>query len=224
MVIILYQGIVEDFIQPIAQFGGFFLILLGVMWLVYALHEANRRKTWKKVLNIDDWDFDITLFLKVLTSLGFIVGIFSILSGVSELILDEAPSLAYASQTSNSRHLFTAVFLIVMGLLTFLKPLNDLPIPSIIGLLAASAITILLALFIPDKAVTLIAEYVNPKIVLLVIFIITFAIVAAVAFIYTAGIMALSKIISWPPLAIIVSIFCFIQGFALLVLGTSLFF
>ncbi|MGV9172603.1 MAG: hypothetical protein ACOC44_14530 [Promethearchaeia archaeon] len=220
----LYQGIVEDFITPIAQFGAFFLILLGVMWLIYGLHEAHRRKTWKKILNIDDWDFDITLFLKILTILGFIVGIVSIISGVAEFVLDEPPSLAYGSQVGDERHLFTAVFLIVLGLLTFLKPLNDLPIPSIVGLLAASAVTIFIALMIPDNAVTLIAEYINPKIVLLIIFIITFALVAIVAFIYTAGIMALSKIISWPPLAIIISVFCFIQGFMLLVVGSSLFF
>ncbi|MFO8019887.1 MAG: hypothetical protein R6U96_14780 [Promethearchaeia archaeon] len=220
----LNQGIVEGLISPLAQFGAFFLILLGVIWLIYGLHEANRRKTWKKILNIDDWDFKISLFLRILSFLGFIVGILSILSGVGEIILDVEPSLAYAHQINESKHLFTALFLIVLGLLTFLKPLNDLPIPSIIGLLAASAASIFVALTIPDQAVTLIAEYANPKTVLLIIFIVVFAVVAIVAYIYTAGIMALSKIISWPPLALVVSLFCFIQGFMLLVVGSSLIF
>ena len=106
--------------------GGFFVILLGIFWLIFALHEANRRESWKQLTNIDDWDFDVTGFLRVLTGLGFIVGLIAILSGVAGLIFDAPPSVAYKGGTGEHRHLFTCVFLIILGFFTLLKPLNDI--------------------------------------------------------------------------------------------------
>lgn len=214
---------IVDGLTNIAQYGALFIILLGVMWLIYGSYEANRRKSWRKLTGVDDWDFDITKFLKILTFTGFAVGIFCLIIGVATLILDLPPSKLYAIESGNEgRHLFTSIFLIILGLLTFMKPLNDLPIASIVGLLAASAVCILIAFLIPDTAVEFIGGYVNPKIVLIVIFLIIFAIVAVTVKFYTAGLMFLSKIISWPVLAIGISIFCFIHGFALLVLGVSI--
>ena len=116
--------------------------------------------------------------------------------------------------------------LIVIGIFTFLKPANDLPIASIIAILAASAITIILAMSIPysSKIAQAIDVFVNIKIVFAILFFIVFTLVAIIVKFYSAGIMAVSKAISWPPLALIISIFCFLQGFALLVLGVSILF
>ncbi len=219
---ILQLDVVDGFLRPIASFAGVFVIFLGIMWFIYASYEANRRKSWRKLTKVDDWDFDITKFLKILTLLGFAVGIFSIITGISGLILDEAPSVAYRAETGESRNLFTCIFLISLGVLTFMKPLNDLPIASVIGILAGSAICILIAIVIPDRAVEFIGGYVNPKIVLIVVFFIIFTIVAITVKFYTAGLMFVSKVISWPPLAFIVAIFCFAQGFSLVVMGISL--
>ncbi|KKL85296.1 hypothetical protein LCGC14_1956130, partial [marine sediment metagenome] len=190
-----------------------------VMWIIYALYETMRRGSFKK-RKVEDWDFDITKFLKGLTYIGFIVGIFSILSGVGELILDEYPSMAY--DKTAGRSLFTAIFLIFFGILTFFKPINDLPIASIIGLMVASALVVIIALIIPQGVVEFIAGFIDPKIVLIVFFIIIFTIIALTVKFYMGGLMAISKLISWPPLALIVAVFCLIQGFLLLVIGVSI--
>ncbi|TFF89626.1 MAG: hypothetical protein EU548_07145 [Promethearchaeota archaeon] len=208
----------------LAELAALFIVLLGVMWLIYAGYEANRRKSWKKLTGIDDWDFDVTKFLKLISFLGFFLGIFCIIVGTGSLILDLPPSKAYAAEVGNQRSLFTAIFLIVLGILTFMKPLNDIPISSIIGLLAASAVCILIAVLIPDSAVKFIGGLIDidPKWLLIIIFIVIFSVVGITVKFYTAGLMFVSKIISWPPFAFIIAVFCFIQGGALLVMGVSI--
>ncbi len=208
----------KNILKPLSQWGGFFLLLLGIIWIIYAIYETKRRGSFKK-RKVETWDFDVTKFLKVLTYCGFIVGIFAILSGVGELILDVPPSKAYVLE---GKSIFTAIILIVFGIFTFLKPINDLPIASIIGLMVASLIVAIIALAIPPDLVDVIAVFIDPKILLIVIFIIIFAIIALTAKFYMSGIMAISKALSWPPLAFIVAAFCLIQGFLLLVIGVSI--
>ncbi|MHA1147068.1 MAG: hypothetical protein ACTSR8_02375 [Promethearchaeota archaeon] len=220
---ILQTSIKDDFFVPLGQFAAFMVVILGFFWLIFAAYEANRRKSWRKLTGVDDWDFDVTKFLKFLTFFGFAVGIVSILVGAAGLIFDLPPSIAYASASGNEgAHLATSLLLIILGFLTFLKPLNDLPIASIAGLIVSMAICILLYLIIPEGAEEVIGNYINFKWILLIVFLITFAVILVTVKFYTAGLMALSKIISWPVIAIIVSLLCLIQGFALLVLGISL--
>jgi hypothetical protein len=215
--------VVEEYLITFAGFAGFFMLLLGIMWFINASYEANRRKSWRKLTGVDDWDFDITKILRLMTYYGFIVGILCILAGAIGLILNVPPSIAYAATTGNERNIFTSIFLIIFGFFAFMKPLNDLPISSMVGLFVATAVTLVIAFLIPDSAVELIGEFVNPKIVLIVIFFIIFTVVAITVKFYTAGLMAASKFISWMPIAFIVSVVSFIQAFMLLVLGLSLF-
>ena len=212
----------ENILRPLSQWGGFFLLLLGIIWIIYAIYETKRRGSFKK-RKVETWDFDVTKFLKILTYFGFIVGIFGILSGVGQLILDVPPSTAYALLNPTAgKSLFTAIILIVFGMFTFLKPINDLPIASVIGLLLASLIVAIIAIAIPQQLVEVIAVFIDPKILLIIIFIIIFAIIALTAKFYMSGVMAISKALSWPPLAFIVAAFCLIQGFLLLVVGVSI--
>ena len=145
------------------------------------------------------------------------------LSGIGELILDEPPSVAYAAVNSGAgRNLFSAILLIVFGIFTFLKPLNDLPIASVVGLLVASAAAIIVCLLIPDGLVEHIAIHFDPKWFFIILFIIILAVVAILVKFYIGGLMRVSKIISWPPFAFIVAVLCLIQGFLLLVVGISI--
>lgn len=210
----------ENLLIPLGELGGFFMLLLGIIWLLYAVYETKRRKSFKK-RKTETWDFDITKFLKGLTYIGFIVGLLCIIAGVSGLMFDIPPSVAYAN-LEDGRNLFTSILLIVFGILTFVKPANDLPLASIVGMLAATLVVVLLALLIPQTVVELIGVFINPKILLAIIFIIIFALVALTAKFYTAGFMAVSKAISWPPLAVIFALFCLIQGFLLVVIGVSI--
>ncbi|TXT54152.1 MAG: conserved membrane protein of unknown function [Promethearchaeota archaeon] len=218
----MFQFNFTDWIlQPLAQVAALMVLLLAVIWLAYGLYEGRRRGSFKK-REVEDWDFKITRFLQILTYSGFFVGIISIVTGTAGLILNIPPSIAYREVTANSVNIFTSIFLIILGIFTFLKPINDLPIASVAGLLVATGVTILLVLVIPDSVVELIGNFVNPKWILLTIFIIVSVIVGIIVKFYIGGLMALSKLISWPPIAIIVSIFCFIQAFALLLFGISL--
>jgi len=212
----------ENFIRPLAKWGGFFFLILGIMWIIYALYETKRRGSFKK-RKVEDWDFDLTKFLKILTYIGFLVGIFSMLSGIGELILDEPPSVAYkTANPGEGRNLFSAILLIVFGVFTFLKPLNDLPIASVVGLLVASAAAIIVCILIPDSLVEHIAVHFDPKWFFIILFIIVLAIVAILVKFYIGGLIRVSKIISWPPFAFIVAVLCLIQGFLLLVVGISI--
>ncbi len=218
----IYQfGFTEVFLRPLAELAGFFILLLGIMWLVYAVYETKRRGSVKK-RKVEDWNFDVTKFLKILTYLGLVVGIFGLLSGVGGLILDQAPSVAYAANTQDAKSIFTSIFLIILGTLTLLKPLNDLPISSVVGILLASLVVVVVVLAIPDQLVQVIAVFIDPRIVLAIIFIFVFAIVALTVKFYIGTLMSISKAISWPVFAFIIAIFCLLQGFLLIVIGVSI--
>ncbi|MBD3214493.1 MAG: hypothetical protein GF311_17910 [Candidatus Lokiarchaeota archaeon] len=206
---------------PMARLGALFLLFLGIIWIVYGVYEGRRRGSYKE-RKVEDWDFKITRFLKVLTYLGFIVGAIAIVSGAAQLILNEPPIMTQSDFIGDHRNIFTAVLLIILGLFTFLKPLNDLPIASIIGLAVATIAVIFISLMIPQEALEVIDVFIDYRIVLVIIFIIIFAVAALVIKFYIGGLMALSKVISWPPLAIGIAIFCFLQSFLLLTAGLSL--
>ncbi|MFX1328223.1 MAG: hypothetical protein ACFE91_08770 [Promethearchaeota archaeon] len=212
----------ENFIRPLSKWGGFFFLILGIMWIIYALYETKRRGSFKK-RKVQEWDFDVTKFLKGLTYIGFLVGIFSMMSGIGQLILDEPPSVAYATANPGAgRSLFSAILLIVFGIFTFLKPLNDLPIASVVGLLVALTAAIFVCLIIPGWAVEHIAIHFDPKWFFIILFIIIFAVVAILVKFYIGGLMGVSKVVSWPPFAFIVAVVCLIQGFLLLVVGIGI--
>ena len=218
---LIYQfDFTEGFLRPLAEFAGFFTLILGVMWLVYAIYETQRRGSVKK-RKVEDWNFDVTKFLKFLTYFGIVIGILSLLSGVGGLILNQPPSRAFAFNNPNAS-LFASVFLIILGIFTLLKPLNDLPISSVIGILLASLIVVVAASAIPGQLVEVIAVFIDPRLLLVIIFIIVFAFVALTVKFYIGFLMGISKAISWPVLAFIIAAFCLLQGFLLLVVGVSI--
>lgn len=208
----------EVFLIPLANIAGFFLLILGVIWLVYGVYEAKRRGSVKK-RKIEDWDFDITKFLKIITYLGFVIGIFCLISGVGGLMYNIPPSVAFVSGEVS---IFTSALLIILGILTFLKPMNDLPIASVIGLLVGSAVVAIIVMALPAVAYEVIGIFMNPTVFFVILFIIIFAIIALTAKFYIGVLMKISKFISWPPIAFIVAGFCFLQGFLVLVLGISI--
>jgi len=210
--------IFQTFLEFLGQMAGFFVLVLGIMWLIFGVYEAKRRGSVKK-RKVEDWDLKATKFLKVLTYLGLAIGILGLLSGVSGLMYDVAPSIAFQNDHVS---IFTSALLIILGILTLLKPLNDLPISSVVGLLAGSAVVAIIVMALPAEAYVVIGLFMNPTLFFAILFIVIFAIVALTAKFYIGGLMKISKFISWPPIAFIVSGFCFLQGFLVLVLGVSI--
>jgi len=206
------------FLYPLAEMAGFFVLILGIMWLIYGVYEAKRRGSVKE-RKIEDWDFKLTKFLKVLTYLGFVVGVLSILSGVAGLLYNIPPSVGFQSGEVS---IFTSVFLIIMGVLTFLKPMNDIPISSVVGLMAGSAVVAIIVIALPGEAYEIIGIFMNPTVFFVILFIIVFAIVALSAKFYIGTLMAISKLISWPIFALVIAGFCILQAFLVLVVGVSI--
>ncbi len=218
----ILQTISDIFLAPLARFAALILIILGIMWLIYGAYEGKRRGSFKE-RKVKDWDYKITKFLQVLTYLGFLVGIIGIITGVSGIMLNEPPSLAYAGNF-NTVNYFTSILLIIIGIFTFLKPANDMPIATIIALLAGFAVVIVLSIIMPlsSKVAQIIDVFVSAKVVFIVIFIIVFSFTAILVKFYSAGIMSLSKAISWPPFCFIIAIFCLLQGVFLAFGGVSI--
>ncbi len=210
--------ILQNFMAVFGQMAGFFVLILGIMWLIFGVYEAKRRGSVKK-RKTEDWDMKVTKFLKVLTYLGLIIGILAILSGVGGLMENVPPSIAFVSGEVS---IFTSAILIIFGILTLLKPINDLPIASVVGLLAGSAVILVLVMVMPAEAYTVIGLFMNPTVFFVILFIVIFAIIALTAKFYIGGLMKVSKFISWPPIAFIVAGFCFLQGFLVLVFGVSI--
>ena len=207
----------EGFLIPLAEMAGFFVLILGIIWLIYGIYEAKRRGSVKE-RKIEDWDFKLTKFLKVLTYLGFVVGVLSILSGVAGLLYNRPPRGFEGTDVS----IFTSVFLIILGVLTFLKPMNDIPISSVVGLMAGSAVVAIIVIALPGEAYVIIGIFMNPTLFFVILFIIVFAIVALTAKFYIGTLMAISKLISWPVFALIIAGFCLLQAFLVLVIGVSI--
>jgi len=139
------------------------------------------------------------------------------------LILDIPPSFRFAAITENGADHFTCIFLIVIGIAMLFKPVNDMPLASIIGILAGSAAALVLVLFVPDSAVEIIGYWINPKLGLIIVFIVVTAIVALTAKFYISIMQKISKFLSWPPVAFLIMLFCFVQGILLWGFGMSIF-
>jgi len=216
-----YWEIIRGFFDWVGESAAIMMVLSGAMAITWLGYERKRRGSFTK--RKVEVDFSITKFLRVISYLGSILGIFVVWSGVISLILDIPPSFEYRDVTEDAANHFTSIFLIVIGIAILFFPIKDLPLASIIGLLAGTATVIAIVLLVPDSAIELIGGYVEIKWVLLTIFIIvTVVVIIAVKF-YIGIFKTISKVLSWPPIALVVVIFCLVQGFALWIWGVSIF-
>ena len=221
-----YWPYILSFFTWVSESAGIFVLISGVIALTWVGFESKRRGSFFKRKSEEGITAVVSKFLRIslriISYSGVIVGILCIWAGAMGLILDIPPSFKYGDITPHADH-FTCIFLIVVGIAMFFKPVNDLPLSSILGLIAASATVFILALIIPDSAVEWIAGWINPKLLLIIIFIIITALVAIVAKFFLRVPQAISKFLSWPPVAFLVMIFGFVQGILLWGFGISVF-
>ncbi len=217
-----YWPYISAFFNWVAESAGILVLITGFIALTWLGFERKRRGSFLKRKIEEDKKFDITKFLRVLSYLGLIVGILDIWAGAAGLILNIPPSFKYGDITPHADH-FTCIFLIVIGIAMFFKPINDLPLSSILGLIAGTVTAFILALLIPNTAVKWIANWIDPKLLLIIIFIIVTAIVAITTKFYIKALQVISKFLSWPPVAFVIMLFSFIQGILLWGFGLSIF-
>ena len=218
-----WVDVFEPLFDWIANSQEIMVVLSGFMCLVWIAYEVNRRgKIFKR--NVDEFKFDITKILRGISYLGIILGLICIWTGATGLILKLPPSEKYAEiNGASSVDQFTCIWLIFMGMIMFLKPINDLPWAGIIGLFAGAAVAILVSMIIPESVVQWIGGYINPKWVIIIIFIVVAAIVGLTVKFWISALMGISKILSWPPIACLLCGICLIQGFGLWIYGVSIF-
>lgn len=218
-----YWDAIRGFFSWVAESAAIMMVLSGLMAITWLGFERKRRGSFTK-RKTEEIEFDVTKFLRGLSYLGLVLGIFVVWSGAIGLIRNIPPSFKYdeVNPGEGANH-FTCIFLIIIGITMFMKPISDLPLSSIIGLLAGTATVIIIAILVPDSAVELIAGVINPKWLLVIIFIIITVIVALTVKFYVGVLKTISKFLSWPPIAFIIMIFCLVQGFALWIWGVSIF-
>ena len=219
-----YWPYVEAFLTWVSQSAGIFVLISGVIALTWVGFERKRRGSFfrRKSESESTISKALRVILRLISYSGVIVGILDIWAGSMGLILDIPPSFKYGAIIPHADH-FTCIFLIVVGIAMFFKPINDLPLSSILGLMAGSATVFILALLIPDSAVEFIAVWINPKLLLIIIFVIITAIVAITVKFYIGVLQAISKFLSWPPIALVIMVFGFVQGILLWGFGISIF-
>ncbi|MHA2393672.1 MAG: hypothetical protein ACXAEX_17175 [Promethearchaeota archaeon] len=214
-----YWAIIGGFFNWLAESAAIMLIVSGAMAITWLGYERKRRGSFTK--RKVEGEFSTTKFLRGLSYLGLVIGIFVIWSGVVSLIMDIPPSFQYRDVAADEANHFTSIFLIIMGIAMFFKPISDLPLSSILGLLAGTATAFVIALVIPDSVTSLLGTNVV-KWAIVIIFIIVTIIVGLTAKFYIGTLQKVSKFLSWPPIAFIIVIFCLVQGFCLWIGGFSI--
>ena len=228
MIYLLYQTeywpYVVGFFNWVSESAGIFVLLSGIIALTWVGFEGKRRGSFFKRKSDSESTISkgLRITMRLISYSGVIVGILDIWAGAMGLILDIPPSFKYGEITLHADH-FTCIFLIVVGIAMFFKPINDWPLASILGLLAGTAVAVILAFLIPDIVVEFIANWINPKLLLIIVFSIVFVIVALSAKFYIGMLQAISKFLSWPPIAFVIMIFGVVQGILLWWFGISIF-
>ncbi|MHA1511526.1 MAG: hypothetical protein ACTSRX_07390 [Promethearchaeota archaeon] len=198
---ILQNEFLDTFVKWFADSGAIMLVICGLMALVWFFYEGVRRG-WVKPKG-EEWERDkVSRTLKVIIGLGIILGVITLLTGIVTMVMNIRPSLAYESLHGSQFDWLTSIALIVMGIAMFLKPLEDLPLAALIGLAAGAAAALLWILF---GLFALVATLVG----------------VAIKF-WLSSIEAISKFISWPPMALITAAFCLVQGFMVWITGNTI--
>ena len=191
------MGAVWDFVVSITTNlgAGILLVVCGAVWVLDTIYEAKRREGILK--RDDNWDFDVTTLLKILSLIACASGIVFATVGILGYISHSIPKT------------LTCTSLIILGILTLLKPVNDLPIASVLALLITSALTAVIVGIVSFFEVSLSTQ---TGIILVIILVVVFIVSLAIAKFWLAGPELVSKIVSWPVISIIGAVYCFILG------------
>ena len=150
-----YWPYLVGFFNWVSESAGIFVLLSGIVAFSWFAFEWTRRGSFfKRKSESSSLSKLLRVVLRIISYSGVVIGILDVWAGTMGLIQDIPPSFAYGAITPHADH-FTCIFLIVVGIAMFFKPINDLPVASIVGLLAGTAAAAALAAFIPESVVVL---------------------------------------------------------------------
>lgn len=216
----IYQSAMEQFLNWFPRSAAWLLIFAGFMALTWLGYERKRKKGFIRI-KTEDWEeTDVSKFLRIISYFGILLGVIMIWAAVVGMLNDIAPSFAFRDNPDmpDGFDWTTSISLIVVGLVCFMKPINDLPWAGLIGLFAGIASAVVIVLTMPAEWTA------NPDSKWFVLaFGVAIATIVGVAIKFWIGsIQTISKVLSYPPIALIVSVYCLLQGFMVLILGYGL--
>ena len=212
------------FIDVFGDSSGGVLLFCAIMALIWFFNEAYRQGGFLRPKN-EEWDRDeVTMVLKIMIYAGLILGLIVIGTAAVSLIYDIPPTSKYGLNVAPEADTFTVVLLFIMGLTMFLKPLQDIPVATIIGILLGIVFTIIVVALIPDNALTWASNETNiqSKWLFVGIFLIFGTLFGSMAKFWVDGFEAVGKFLSWPPIALLMSLICFVQAIGLIGWGWSI--
>jgi hypothetical protein len=226
MLTTLFQTGMDTFLNIFGDSAAWMLIFAGCMALVWFFYEGYRNGGFihRTKEDFEKYD-DISKVLKIIILLGMILGAIEIATGIITIMLNLSPSNKFAEVVGEQRYdLLTSALLIIMGIVMFLKPMLDAPLSAIIGLIASILVGIALAIFIPKEWVDLAYKYSNidPRYILIGVAGIVGLMVGLMAKFTIGSLETIAKVLSWPPIALLMAIVCLVQGFGVLIFGYTL--
>ena len=216
---------IDSFISIFVDSGAVMLVLCGLMALTWFGYEGVRRGFIKP--KSEEWERDtVSRVLKIIILSGLVFGVIVVITAILTMVMDMPPSYAYRDNTATGYgdHFdwFTSLLVLLMGVVMFLKPLEDVPMASLIGISAGAAAALLVAVLLPNGVIEDANGYVNMKWVLFGIFVGVATLVGLALKFWVNAITMVGKVISWPPFALIVGALCLAQGFSLWIGGHTL--
>ncbi len=209
------------------QSAAWLLIFVGLVALTWMGYERKRKGGFVRIQK-EEWEREVTpsKVLRILSYFGILVGILVVWAAFDGLFSNIAPSFAYRDNPANGTvpngaNYFTSLVLIILGFVCILKPLSDVPWASLVGLIGGIAIGIWAMSYIPVDKIALIFDW-DPRWIYVAVFIIIGTLIGLMFKFWTGGITGLAKFLSYPVVALLVAVFCFVQGTMLLVWGNSL--
>ena len=217
MLLTTENGLVNFWENAFGDSAAILTVLCGLMALIWFFYEGVRRGFVKP--KNESWERDkVSKILKIVIYLGIILGIICVITSIMTIVGNLPPSDAYAANVANEFDWLTSITLLVMGLAMFLKPLEDVPIATIIGLAVGAAVALLLGLLLPTTLTA--SPYM--KWVLIAVFLIITTAVGAMLKVWLDGVEFVAKVLSLPPVSRLLAAFCLVQGFAVWVAGITL--
>lgn len=206
--------------------AGWMLIIGGIMAITWMGYETKRKQAFfKRNFKKEDWEeVEVSKFLKVLSYLGLVLGVVLIWAAAVGVINNIAPSRLYDTRFGGlpldgmPLDWLTIISCFIVGIVMFLKPINDLPWAGMIGLLSGAAIAVLLVVFVPKEWL----EYQNAKWIIFGIGFIVCTLVALAMKFWIGTLQSISRVLSYPPIALVVALYCFVQGGLILLWGFGL--
>ena len=188
---------------------------MAITWLGF---ERKRKKGFIR-FKTEEWEeTDVTKFLKIISFLGIFLGILMVWAAVVGMINDIPPSFAYRDYIGDHYDPLTSWTCIIIGAVCFMKPLNDIPWAALIGIFAGILVGVLVAMNIPEELI----EYSNMKYFVVGTGIVVATIVGVAIKFWISSLQTISRVLSYPPVALIIAVYCIIQSLMLIAGGVSL--